>query len=76
LKIHSGQTGVLTRDGAKRPRKLDFLLQENESGNQHHSFENQRRGGAAMKIHGLALASKAAIDKIREQSLHSSTEPE
>lgn len=70
LKIHSGQLAVLIDAGGEVGKKLDFLLQEmNRETNTILSKTSGARD-AVMKISSLALAVKASIEKIREQSLN------
>ena len=70
LKIHSAQLTALLDAGGEAGKKLDFLLQEM---NRETNTILSKTGGAgepAMKITELALGAKAAIEKIREQSLN------
>jgi uncharacterized protein (TIGR00255 family) len=70
LKIHSGQLAALLDTGGEVGKKLDFLLQE--MNRETNTVLSKTSGAAepALKITDLALASKAAIEKIREQSLN------
>jgi uncharacterized protein (TIGR00255 family) len=70
LKIHSGQLAVLLDAGGEVGKKLDFLLQEMNRETNTILSKTSGAGEPAMKITDLALASKAAIEKIREQSLN------
>jgi uncharacterized protein (TIGR00255 family) len=70
LKIHSNQLGQLLEGGGEVGKKLDFLLQEM---NREANTILSKTGGIGeigLKITDLALAAKAAIEKIREQSLN------
>jgi uncharacterized protein (TIGR00255 family) len=70
LKIHSGQLAVLLDAGGEVGKKLDFLLQEMNRETNTILSKTSGAGEPAMKITDLALAAKAAIEKIREQSLN------
>jgi uncharacterized protein (TIGR00255 family) len=70
LKIHSGQLAVLLDAGGEVGKKLDFLLQEMNRETNTILSKTSGAGDPAMKITDLALAAKAAIEKIREQSLN------
>jgi uncharacterized protein (TIGR00255 family) len=70
LEIHSGQLVGLLDGGGEIGKKLDFLLQEM---NREANTILSKTGGAgegALRITELALGAKAAIEKIREQSLN------
>ena len=70
LKIHAGQLAALLDGGGEVGKKLDFLLQEM---NRETNTILSKTGGAAeagLRISDLALRAKAAIEKIREQSLN------
>ncbi|MEO8099550.1 MAG: YicC/YloC family endoribonuclease [Acidobacteriota bacterium] len=70
LRIHSGQLGILLESGGEVGKKLDFLLQEM---NREANTILSKTGGIGeigLKITDLALGAKAAIEKIREQSLN------
>jgi uncharacterized protein (TIGR00255 family) len=70
LKIHSGQLALLLDGGGEVGKKLDFLLQEMNRETNTILSKTSGAGEAAMKIGDLALAVKASIEKIREQSLN------
>jgi len=70
LKIHSGQLATLLDAGGEVGKKLDFLLQEMNRETNTILSKTTGAGEPAMKITDLALAAKAAIEKIREQSLN------
>jgi uncharacterized protein (TIGR00255 family) len=70
LKIHSGQLGALIAAGGEIGKKLDFLLQEMNRETNTVLSKTNGAGEAGLKITELALAAKAAIEKIREQSLN------
>src|SRR5712691_520722 len=70
LKIHSAQLAGLLDAGGEAGKKVDFLLQEM---NRETNTILSKTGGAGdpgLKITELALGAKAAIEKIREQSLN------
>jgi uncharacterized protein (TIGR00255 family) len=70
LRIHSNQLQQLLEGGGEVGKKLDFLLQEmNREANTILS-KTSGIGDTGLKITDLALAAKAAIEKIREQSLN------
>jgi len=70
LKIHSNQLAQLLDSGGEVGKKLDFLLQEmNREANTILS-KTSGIGEIGLKITDLALGAKAAIEKIREQSLN------
>ena len=70
LKIHSAQLAGLLDAGGEAGKKLDFLLQEMNRETNTILSKTSGAGEAALKITELALAAKAAIEKIREQSLN------
>jgi len=70
LKIHSGQLAALLDAGGETGKKLDFLLQEMNRETNTILSKTNGAGEAGLKITELALAAKAAIEKIREQSLN------
>ena len=70
LKIHSAQLAALLDAGGEVGKKLDFLLQEMNRETNTILSKTSGAGEPAMKITDLALAAKAAIEKIREQSLN------
>lgn len=70
LKTHAAQVDVLLTNGGEAGKKLDFLLQEM---NREANTVLSKTGGLGelgLTITDLALAAKAEIDKIREQSLN------
>jgi uncharacterized protein (TIGR00255 family) len=70
LKIHCAQLAALLDQGGEVGKKLDFLLQEM---NRETNTILSKTGGAGeggMRITELALGAKAAIEKVREQSLN------
>jgi uncharacterized protein (TIGR00255 family) len=70
LKTHAGQVGTLLDAPGEKGKKLDFLLQEmNREANTILS-KTGGLGDLGLTITDLALAAKAEIDKIREQSLN------
>jgi uncharacterized protein (TIGR00255 family) len=70
LKIHSAQLGALLDGGGEVGKKLDFLLQEMNRETNTILSKTNGAGEAGLKITELALESKAAIEKVREQSLN------
>jgi uncharacterized protein (TIGR00255 family) len=70
LRIHSGQLDVILRGGGEVGKKLDFLLQEMNRETNTILSKTTGAGDAGLKITEKALATKAAIEKIREQSLN------
>lgn len=70
LKIHSGQLAALMEAGGEVGKKLDFLLQEMNRETNTILSKTSGSGEPAMKVTELALGAKAAIEKIREQSLN------
>jgi uncharacterized protein (TIGR00255 family) len=70
LKIHAAQlTGILD-NGGEVGKKLDFLLQEMNRETNTILSKTSGAGEAGLKITDLALAAKACIEKVREQSLN------
>jgi uncharacterized protein (TIGR00255 family) len=70
LKTHAGQVETLLTSTGEVGKKLDFLLQEmNREANTILS-KTGGLGDLGLTITDLALAAKAEIDKIREQSLN------
>jgi uncharacterized protein (TIGR00255 family) len=70
LKTHAGQLEELLNSNGEVGKKLDFLLQEmNREANTVLS-KTGGLGDLGLTITDLALAAKAEIDKIREQSLN------
>jgi len=70
LKIHSAQLQALLDAGGEVGKKLDFLLQEMNRETNTILSKTSGAGEAGLKITELALAAKAGIEKIREQSLN------
>jgi uncharacterized protein (TIGR00255 family) len=70
LRIHSGQLEAILRGGGEVGKKLDFLLQEMNRETNTVLSKTSGAGDAGLKITERALAVKAAIEKIREQSLN------
>jgi uncharacterized protein (TIGR00255 family) len=70
LKIHSAQLTGLLDAGGEVGKKLDFLLQEMNRETNTILSKTSGAGDAGLKITELALAAKAAIEKVREQSLN------
>jgi uncharacterized protein (TIGR00255 family) len=70
LHIHSDQLGKLLRGGGEIGKRMDFLLQEmNREANTILS-KTTGIGELGLRITEIALAAKAEIEKIREQSLN------
>ena len=70
LKIHSAQLAALLDGGGEVGKKLDFLLQEMNRETNTILSKTSGAGEAGLKITELALEAKAAIEKVREQSLN------
>lgn len=70
LKIHSAQLAQLLAGGGEIGKKLDFLLQEMNRETNTILSKTNGAGEAGLRITELALESKSAIEKIREQSLN------
>ena len=70
LKIHSSQLAALLEAGGESGKKLDFLLQEMNRETNTILSKTSGAGEIGLRITELALAAKAAIEKIREQSLN------
>lgn len=70
LKIHSAQLTALLERGGEAGKKVDFLLQEMNRETNTILSKTGGAGEAGLRITDLALAAKAAIEKIREQSLN------
>jgi uncharacterized protein (TIGR00255 family) len=70
LKIHAAQLTGMLDTGGEIGKKLDFLLQEMNRETNTVLSKTSGAGEAGMKITELALAAKAAIEKVREQSLN------
>jgi uncharacterized protein (TIGR00255 family) len=70
LRIHANQLTQLLESGGEVGKKLDFLLQEMNRESNTILSKTSGIGEIGLKITDLALASKAAIEKIREQSLN------
>jgi uncharacterized protein (TIGR00255 family) len=70
LKIHSGQLDQILQTGGEVGKKLDFLLQEMNRETNTILSKTNGAGEAALRITELGLRAKAAIEKVREQSLN------
>jgi uncharacterized protein (TIGR00255 family) len=70
LRIHATQLAALVDGGGEIGKKLDFLLQEMNRESNTILSKTSGAGEVGLKITELALESKAAIEKIREQSLN------
>jgi uncharacterized protein (TIGR00255 family) len=70
LKIHSSQLTAMLDAGGEIGKKLDFLLQEMNRETNTILSKTSGAGEAGLKITELALGAKAAIEKVREQSLN------
>ena len=70
LKIHSGQLAGLLDAGGEVGKKLDFLLQEMNRETNTILSKTNGVGDSGLRITELGLGVKAAIEKIREQSLN------
>ena len=70
LQIHSRQLDEILDAGGEVGKKLDFLLQEMNRETNTILSKTSGIGELGLRITELALASKAAIEKIREQALN------
>lgn len=70
LRIHAAQLATLLDGGGEIGKKIDFLLQEMNRESNTILSKTGGIGDAGLKITDLALEAKAAIEKIREQSLN------
>lgn len=70
LKTHAAQLESLLSTDGEVGKKLDFLLQEMNRETNTILSKTGGLGDLGLKITDLALAAKAEIDKIREQSLN------
>jgi uncharacterized protein (TIGR00255 family) len=70
LKIHAGQVEALLAAGGEVGKKLDFLLQEMNRETNTILSKTSGIGELGMRVSDLALATKADIEKIREQALN------
>jgi uncharacterized protein (TIGR00255 family) len=70
LKIHSAQLATLLDAGGDVGKKLDFLLQEMNRETNTILSKTSGAGEPGLRITELALGAKAAIEKVREQSLN------
>ena len=70
LRTHADQLDALLENGGEVGKKLDFLLQEMNRETNTILSKTSGLGELGLKITDLALAAKAEIDKIREQSLN------
>jgi uncharacterized protein (TIGR00255 family) len=70
LKIHAGQVADLLAAGGEVGKKLDFLLQEMNRETNTILSKTSGIGELGLRVSDLALATKADIEKIREQALN------
>ncbi len=70
LKIHSRQLDEILEAGGEVGKKLDFMLQEMNRETNTILSKTSGIGELGLRISDLALATKAAIEKIREQALN------
>jgi uncharacterized protein (TIGR00255 family) len=70
LQIHSRQLNETLDTGGEVGKKLDFLLQEMNRESNTILSKTGGIGDLGLRITDLALAAKAAIEKIREQALN------
>ena len=70
LEIHSRQLNEILDTGGEVGKKLDFLLQEMNRESNTILSKTGGIGDLGLRITDLALASKAAIEKMREQALN------
>jgi uncharacterized protein (TIGR00255 family) len=70
LQIHSRQLDEILNSGGEVGKKLDFLLQEMNRETNTVLSKTSGIGELGLRLTDLALAAKAAIEKIREQALN------
>jgi uncharacterized protein (TIGR00255 family) len=70
LQIHSRQLDEILEAGGEVGKKLDFLLQEMNRETNTVLSKTSGIGELGMRITDVALATKASIEKIREQALN------
>jgi len=70
LQIHSRQLDEIVNSGGEVGKRLDFLLQELNRETNTILSKTSGIGDLGLRITELALASKASIEKIREQALN------
>jgi uncharacterized protein (TIGR00255 family) len=70
LKTHAGQLDEILSSGGEIGKRLDFLLQEMNRETNTLLSKTSGLGGLGLAITEQALAAKAEIEKIREQSLN------
>ncbi len=70
LRIHAAQLAELLNGGGEVGKKLDFLLQEMNRETNTILSKTGGIGDAGLRITELALGAKAAVEKVREQSLN------
>jgi uncharacterized protein (TIGR00255 family) len=70
LQIHSRQLNEILESGGEVGKRLDFLLQELNRETNTILSKTSGLGDLGLRITELALASKSAIEKIREQALN------
>jgi uncharacterized protein (TIGR00255 family) len=70
LQIHSRQLDEILEAGGEVGKKLDFLLQEMNRETNTVLSKTSGIGELGLRITDVALATKAAIEKIREQALN------
>jgi uncharacterized protein (TIGR00255 family) len=70
LEIHAHQIDEILDSGGEVGKRLDFLLQELNRETNTILSKTSGLGDLGLRITDLALASKAAIEKIREQALN------
>jgi uncharacterized protein (TIGR00255 family) len=70
LKIHSTQLDAILAEGGEAGKRIDFLLQEMNRETNTILSKTSGVGEVGLKITDLALGAKAAIEKVREQSLN------
>jgi uncharacterized protein (TIGR00255 family) len=70
LEVHAAQLEILLTGGGEIGKKLDFLLQEMNRETNTVLSKTTGIGELGLRITDLALATKADIEKVREQSLN------
>jgi len=70
LRVHAAQLAELLNEGGEVGKKVDFLLQEMNRETNTILSKTGGIGDAGLRITELALSAKAAVEKVREQSLN------
>jgi uncharacterized protein (TIGR00255 family) len=70
LEIHAGQLIEMLKQGGEAGKKIDFLLQEMNRETNTILSKTSGIGETGLAMSDLALATKANIERIREQALN------